>query len=106
MQWRKLKLKAKLKALHHISVSSAETKSAFNTGFDTVKLHRPTFMDVRFKAVAGGATGGAGRFFGTAPVEVPGSPGSAAAAAVSTSKNKSHTIRYHCVSSSCKLSRF
>jgi hypothetical protein len=32
-----------LKAVHHILVSSAETKGAFHTGFDTVNLHRPTW---------------------------------------------------------------
>jgi len=31
-----------LKAVHHILASSAETIGAFNTGFDTVILHRPT----------------------------------------------------------------
>jgi len=31
-----------LKAVHHILASSAETIGAFNTGFDTVNLHRPT----------------------------------------------------------------
>jgi hypothetical protein len=30
-----------LKAVHHILVSSAETWRAFNSGFDTVNLHRP-----------------------------------------------------------------
>ena len=30
--------------VHHILVSSAETRRAFNTGFDTVNLHRPTKM--------------------------------------------------------------
>jgi hypothetical protein len=32
-----------LKAVHHTWISSAETKGAFNTGFDTVNLHRPTW---------------------------------------------------------------
>ena len=31
-----------LKAVYEIPVSSAETVGAFNTGFDTVNLHRPT----------------------------------------------------------------
>jgi hypothetical protein len=31
-----------LKAVHHILVSSAETRRAFNSGFDRVYLHRPT----------------------------------------------------------------
>jgi len=31
-----------LKAVHHILASSAETIGAFNTGLDTVNLHRPT----------------------------------------------------------------
>jgi hypothetical protein len=31
-----------LKAFHHIVASSAETIGAFNTGFDTVNLHRLT----------------------------------------------------------------
>jgi hypothetical protein len=31
-----------LKALHHILVSSAETRRAFNSGFDTDSQHRPT----------------------------------------------------------------
>jgi hypothetical protein len=31
-----------LKAVHHISVSSAATRRAFNSGFDAVNLHRPT----------------------------------------------------------------
>jgi len=31
-----------LKAADHIWVSRAETKGAFNTGIDTVNLHRPT----------------------------------------------------------------
>jgi hypothetical protein len=31
-----------LKAVLHIVASSAETIGAFNTGFDTVNLHRPT----------------------------------------------------------------
>jgi len=34
-----------LNAFHHILVSSAETISAFITGFDTVNLHRPTAGD-------------------------------------------------------------
>jgi len=34
-----------LKAIYDIRVSSAETMGAFNTGFDTVNLHRPT-LDV------------------------------------------------------------
>jgi hypothetical protein len=33
-----------LKRLKHILASSAESIDAFNTGFDTVKLHRPTMM--------------------------------------------------------------
>jgi hypothetical protein len=33
-----------MKAVHHILVSSAETRRAFNTGFDTVNLHRPTTL--------------------------------------------------------------
>jgi hypothetical protein len=37
-----LNSKAKLLAVHHILVSSAETIGAFNTGFDTANLHRPT----------------------------------------------------------------
>ena len=32
-----------MKAVHHISVSSAETEGAFNTEFDIVNLHRPTW---------------------------------------------------------------
>ena len=36
--------KTNLKAVYHILVSSDETIGAFNTGFDTVKLHRPTAM--------------------------------------------------------------
>ena len=31
-----------LKVVNHVLVSSAETKGAFNTGFDTVNLQRPT----------------------------------------------------------------
>jgi hypothetical protein len=31
-----------LKAVYHILVSIADTISGFNTGFDTVNLHRPT----------------------------------------------------------------
>jgi len=31
-----------LKAAYHILVSGAETMGAFNTGFETVNLHRPT----------------------------------------------------------------
>jgi hypothetical protein len=31
-----------LKAIYHIVLSNAETKDAFNTGFETVDLHRPT----------------------------------------------------------------
>jgi hypothetical protein len=31
-----------LKALHHILVSSAETRRAFNSGLDTVNLRHPT----------------------------------------------------------------
>jgi hypothetical protein len=31
-----------LKAVHHNLVSSAETRRAFNSGFDAVNLHRPT----------------------------------------------------------------
>jgi hypothetical protein len=33
-----------LKAVHHILVSSAETRRAFNSSFDTVNLHRPTVV--------------------------------------------------------------
>jgi len=40
---------------HHIVVSSAETIGAFNTGFDTVNLHRPTAAEAAtgFAAVSG-----------------------------------------------------
>jgi hypothetical protein len=31
-----------LKAVHLLLVSSAETRRAFNSSFDTVNLHRPT----------------------------------------------------------------
>jgi hypothetical protein len=31
-----------LKAVYRIVLSSVETMGAFNTGFDTVNLHRPT----------------------------------------------------------------
>ena len=30
-----------MKAVHHVLVSRAETIGTFNTGFDTVNLHRP-----------------------------------------------------------------
>jgi hypothetical protein len=35
----------RLKPVHHISVSSecSETSRAFNSCFDTINLHRPTF---------------------------------------------------------------
>jgi hypothetical protein len=33
-----------LKAVDDILVSSADTKGAFNTGFDTVNMQRPTLM--------------------------------------------------------------
>jgi len=36
-----------LKAFHHIIVSSAETTGTFNTGFDTVNLHRPTMQSLQ-----------------------------------------------------------
>jgi hypothetical protein len=39
---RKLKLKATFEAVHHDLVSSAETRHAFNTGRDTIHLHRHT----------------------------------------------------------------
>ena len=44
---RNLKLKAKLKAVHHILVTSAETWHAFNSVFDGVNQHRPTMAAVR-----------------------------------------------------------
>jgi hypothetical protein len=34
----------RLKAVHHILISSAETRRAFNSGFDRVNLHRPTVV--------------------------------------------------------------
>jgi hypothetical protein len=46
-----------LKAVYHILVSSAETIGAFNSGFDTVNLHRPT--GVNQHEVAEGVTGSA-----------------------------------------------
>jgi hypothetical protein len=36
------KIEAKLRAIHHHLVSSAEKKGAFTSGFDTTNLHRPT----------------------------------------------------------------
>jgi len=42
LERRKLKLKSEFETLHHIKVLSAEAIGAFNTGFDTVNLHRPT----------------------------------------------------------------
>jgi len=36
--------KQRLIAAHHILVIRAETRRAFNSGFDTGKLHRPTMM--------------------------------------------------------------
>jgi hypothetical protein len=47
-----------LKAVHQILVSSAETRRGFNSGFDTVNLHRPT--GVR----------GAGRLDGVSPAVI------------------------------------
>jgi hypothetical protein len=38
-----------LKAVHHITVSSAETIGAFNAGLDTVNLHRPTLGGVQLR---------------------------------------------------------
>ena len=34
--------------MHHVIVSSDETIGAFNTGFDTVNLHRPASSTMRF----------------------------------------------------------
>jgi len=39
-----------MKALHRIIVSSAETRSAFNSGFATVNLHRFTLTIAMFIA--------------------------------------------------------
>jgi len=41
---RKLRLKADLKAVQHILVSSADATVAFNTGFERVYLHRPAVL--------------------------------------------------------------
>jgi hypothetical protein len=43
----------RLKAHHHILLSSAETRRAFNSGFDSVNLHRSTWA--RSSPTAAGA---------------------------------------------------
>jgi hypothetical protein len=59
-----LKLKATFESgSHHILVSSAETRRAFNMGFDTANLHCPTFCPFffRFLFVCKRSVGGAER---------------------------------------------
>jgi len=49
-----------LKAVNEILLSSAETIGAFNTGFDTVNMHRPTEGEVGGggEGFGGGGAGG------------------------------------------------
>jgi len=44
LERRKLKLKANVEAVNDIIVSSAKAIDTFDTGFDTVNLHRPTMQ--------------------------------------------------------------
>jgi hypothetical protein len=50
-----------LKAVHHIVVSSAETRRTFNSGFDTGNLHRPieVYGPTHFIDISDGGEGAA-----------------------------------------------